>query len=561
MANKILTPVTLWNGFDDTLPLQCTIEDEIQKDKMILRRLRFLGRAVGDKRVNIYAIYACPLTGDSYSALLVLGDVTKSVDETLAERFVDKGYAVLMPDYRGTWEDTDGYTIYPEEIGYANYRNVGRYMDYADEDARKTCWYEWVAIGRYAVQYLKSLPQVGKIGAIGLRTGGDVVWQLAATCEDLACAIPVCSGGWRAYRGLYKFGDATDLKMDDERYRFLAGVDAQAYAQYVKCPILMLCSTNDERFDADRAFDTYARINPQMSKTFNFSARYNGHIGNTGLNDLDLFINKFLKGREVFVPSPVDIFIEEDEGELVARILFDPNGECKYCEVFMAEDNLDSSMRDWTRCSLKREISDEEQIFRLNAYKKATRVFAFAKAKYSCGFAVSSKIAVKKIDKAYSNLTEKCRIMYSSENGSDSFTIDRFDSKVLADCFLDNSVPPVRLMEGPFGIQGIYSAYGLKLFRINDEKYRPAENALLKFDVFSSVASILQLTLCVKENGKAEKYLCSLHLPGGNGWQNFILSAKDFKNSNNKPLTQIRLAQYLTFYSNDEFCVNNLLWI
>ena len=561
MANKILTPVTLWNGFNDSLPLQCTIEDETLKEKTIVRRLRFFGRAVGNKRVNIYALFACPKEGDAIPGLLVLGDVTESVDEALAERFVAKGYAVLMPDYRGEWEESASHTVYPDEIGYANYRNAGRYLDYADEDAGKTCWYEWVAVARYSVCYLKSLPNIGKIGAIGLRTGGDVVWQLAATSGDLSCAIAVCSGGWRAYRGLYKFGDATDLKMDDERYRFLAGVDAQAYAQYVKCPMLMLCSTNDERFDADRAFDTYARINPQMSKTFNFSARYNGHIGNTGLNDLDLFINKFLKGREVFIPSPVDIFIEEDEGELVARIRFDPNGECKYCEVFMAEDNLDSSMRDWTRCELKREISDEEQVFRLNAYKKASRVFAFAKAKYSCGFAVSSKIAVKKLDKEYSNLTDKCRILYSSENGADSFTIDRFDRNVLADCFLDNSVPPVRLVEGPFGIRGVYSSYGLKLFRINDQKYRPGENALLKFDVYSPVASILQVTLCVKENGKAEKYSCSLHLSGGKNWMNFILSAKDFKDGNSKPLSQIGLAQYIAFYSNDEFCVNNLLWI
>lgn len=126
--------------------------------------------------------------------------------------------------------------------------------------------------------------------------------------------------------------------MDEERYRFLGGVDAQAYAPYVKCPVLMLCSTNDERFDADRAFDTFARINPGQEKTFYFSARYNGHIGNTALGDLDLFTDKYLKGREVFMPAPVDISIEEDGGELVAKICFDKNGEADYCEVFMAEE-------------------------------------------------------------------------------------------------------------------------------------------------------------------------------------------------------------------------------
>lgn len=43
----------------------------------------------------------------------------------------------------------------------------------------------------------------------------------------------------------------------------------------------MLCATNDENMDADRAFDTYARINPEMQKSFYFAARYDGHIGNT----------------------------------------------------------------------------------------------------------------------------------------------------------------------------------------------------------------------------------------------------------------------------------------
>ena len=561
MANKILTPVTLWNNFNDGLPIQCKIEDEAEQENILLRRLRFSGREVNGIRVNIYALLAMPKGIGSAPGLLILPDSQRSVDEPLAKRFAKKGYIVLMPDYRGAWEGSEGYTVYPEAIGYANFRDAGRHIDYADESAAETSWYEWVGVARYALRYMQSIAEIAKIGVIGLKTGGDIAWQLAATAEGLACAITVCSGGWRAYRGVYKFGDATELKMNDERYRFLAGVDAQAYAQYVKCPMLMLCSTNDERFDADRAFDTYARINPTMEKTFNFSARYNGHIGNTGLNDLDLFIDKYLKGREVFVPAPVDISIEEDEGELVARIRFDPNGEVKYCEVFMAEDNLDSSLRDWTRCSLKREAGEDEQIFRLNAYRKASRVFAFAKAKYSCGFAVSSKIATKKIDKEYANSTEKSRILYSSVNGTDSFTIDRFDSKVLADCFLDNSVPPVRMIEGPCGIKGLYSAYGLKLFRINDNKYRPEENAILKFDIYASGPCTLQICIATAKAGVSEKYSCSLFLSGSKNWKDHMLSAKDFKNDVSKPLARLSEAQYITFYSDSEFCINNLLWL
>lgn len=561
MANKILTPITLWSDFDDTLPIQCTVLETREEDGLTFRKLRFFGRDVGGVRVNIFALYCAPSAEEGAPALLILPDAAQTVDQGLAQRFARKGYAVLMPDYRGEWEGCEEYTVYPDAIPYANFCQSGRYLDFADESAKETSWYEWVAVARYSYLYLRSIAPESRIGLIGIKAGGEVAWQLAATCEGFACVIPICAGGWRAYRGVQKFGESTELKMNDERYRFLAGVESQAYAPYVKCSVLMLCATNDEGFDADRAFDTYSRINPESDKTFYFAARYNGHIGNTGLNDLDLFIDKYLKGREVFIPAPIEIGVEEEDGELVARIKFDRNGEVKYCDVFMAEDNLDSATRDWTKCKLRREDGEDEQIFTLNAYEKASRVFVFAKAKYSCGFAVSSKIAVKRLEKTYANSQKKSRILYSSTNGTDSFTIDRFDKNVLADCFLNTSVPPVRLLEGPLGFKGIASPYGLKLFRINDARYCPNENGLLKFDLYSPGPALIQISIGVLQNGISANYTCNLCVPGGPCWTDHLLSAKDFKNEINKPLAELCGARYLSFYSQDVFCINNLLWL
>ena len=563
MANKILTPTTLWNDFDDQLPLNESVLGERDAGKVCLRTVRFAGRAVGEARVDIFARYAEPYEGEKFPALLILPDADRTIDDAAVLRFASLGYAVLMPDYRGSWRGAEGYTVYPEAIGYANLRESERHFDHADETAKETSWYEWVAVARYCIRYLRAQPNVGKIGVIGIRAGGDIAWQLAATCDDLSCAIPVCAGGWRAYRGVNKYGDAPELKMDDERYRFIAGIESQSYAPYVRCPILMLCSTNDELFDADRAFDTFSRIAPNCDKTFYFAARYNGHIGNTGLNDLDLFIGKYLKGREVFIPAPAEVAIEEDtDGELVARIRFDRNGEVKYCEVYMAEDMCESAMRDWVRCEFKRKEGDEAQIFRLNAVRGAKRVFAYAKTKYSCGFAVSSKIAVKKIDQNYANSVEPCRILYSSRNGRDSFTVARFDrGEIMADCFLENSRPPVDLVEGPFGISGVTSEYGLKLFRINDPRYCPAENALLKFDAYAPQTTTVQITVRATKNGKDIIYQCNLFLPGCESWTDHVLSAKDFKTDGNRPLASLRGAKYIAFYSEGRFCINNLLWL
>lgn len=263
----------------------------------------------------------------------------------------------------------------------------------------------------------------------------------------------------------------------------------------------------------------------------------------------------------MFIPSPAEISIEEDEGELVAKIRSDRNGEMVYCEVFMAEDCPDSSVRDWTRCTFKCETEENEQVFRLNAYKGSSRVFAFAKAKYSCGFAVSSKIAVKKIEKQYTNMTDKNRILYSSVNKFDSFVLDKMDKNVLADCFLDSSVPPLSMIDGPFGICGIYSSYGLRLYRINDPKYRPEQNALLKMDLYSADSNIIRLCILAAKNGVSEKYYCNLKVTGGEYWADRVLSPKDFKTEENKALLQFSDAVSVSFSSDEPFCLNNLLWI
>ena len=140
MANKILTPITLWSDFDDSLPIQCTVLEEREEDGVLLRKLRCFGRDVGGVRVNIFAVYCAPAGETAPPALLILPDASQTADVAFAERFAKKGYAVLMPDYRGEWESCEEYTIYPEAIPYANYRSAGRRLDFADDTAKERSW-------------------------------------------------------------------------------------------------------------------------------------------------------------------------------------------------------------------------------------------------------------------------------------------------------------------------------------------------------------------------------------------------------------------------------------
>lgn len=137
MANKILTPSTLWNDFDDTLGL-CAEEEAISSENgMRLNRVRFSGRETGKGRVRIFANFALPAEGTKFPALLILPDADKTVCPALMQRFTARGFAVLMPDYRGKFPDCEEYTEYPENVPYANFAEAGRHIATPTKRQRK----------------------------------------------------------------------------------------------------------------------------------------------------------------------------------------------------------------------------------------------------------------------------------------------------------------------------------------------------------------------------------------------------------------------------------------
>ena len=133
--------------------------------------------------------------------------------------------------------------------------------------------------------------------------------------------------------------------------------------------------------------------------------------------------------------------------------------------------------------------------------------------------------------------------------------------KLLAGCFLYGDSEPVRLIDGPHGIKGVYSPYGLRLYRINDGRYRPKENALLKFDVCSAEDAELEISVCVCGGEKNEFYTHVLRVPGGDCWTGHVFGVKDFKDAVNKPLSHFGDAAYICFRSNGTVGVNNLIWL
>lgn len=558
MAN-ILTPLSIWSAFDKLLDTEAKVLETKESDGVTIEKIEFLGRDTGAGRVRIAAAFAWNTLSPVTETALVLPDSKDTVDEEVLKFFANNGYSALMVDYRGEWDGCEFYTRYPENIKYANVLYCGRHKDFVDDSVAQTSWYEWVIVGLYARKYIKERTKSDDIAVVGFRDGGEIAWKLGVA-EKFSCIVPICAAGWHAYYGISKYL-REEPKMDDERYRFIAGVDSQSYAQYVKCPVLMLCSTNDKRFDYDRAYDTFSRINPEFVKEslISYSVHTNSYVGLKSCRNLFMFLDKNLKNGDAVIPKPAEIYVETDDKQnLVARAVLDNGEEVADCVMYLAEDCIDSSSREWRICPLKSEDNEKGRQFYLNIYEKTTTIFVFCYVRYANGFTVWSKMVVKKLSGKFRNMFKKNKVLYTNTYGTEGFSFANPENRAVGGLILkDEDILP-SLVEKAKGVLGLYSPCGLSTFRVNNPMYAPAPGNILSIDVFCDETA--NVTLTFKDLNTGEEYSATFNLIGG-VWQKILAECKMFKNSSGVSLDNYERETVFTINSPSRFALNNFIWL
>lgn len=553
----ILTPVSLWKNFDgglDLLPATLSVRSE---DGVKYEYVNFSGRDTGESRVIIYGVLATNETNPSKDCVLILLDGGQTPDEQLLKYFVKKGYSAFCVDYSGHNKEQEVYTVYPNNVAYANYEACRDNLDTVGESAQNTCWYEWTAVGVYARRYLCEKLATDRVGLVGIGDGGEIAWKLAYV-SDFSCAVVVNACGWRAYKGINKF-NAYKTDFNDNNYKFLAGIDSQAYAQFVKCPMLLICSTGDKNFDYDRAYDTFSRINPQFIGTS--SVAYSLNCGNMvdvrSNKDMFMFLDSNVKKRYVFIPKPVDLEIKtDDEDNLIAVVDCDKLGIVEKFGVYVAEDDFNFSTRNWSSATLKRKISAYECEFALNIYEKSESVFVVGYAVYSSGFTVWSKVSAKRIGGRFRNSLAKSKIVFTSKFGPDCFSSEDCSAHSVGGVFLtDNDTMPSIININ--GLDGVYSKCGLRTSRVMCPQFAPEKESLLKLDVCSDDDIDININFATKSGGEFT-YVTSVK---GGVWQYKIIEPKSFKNKIGQPLSNYTECQSLSVTANGRFAINNIIWL
>ncbi len=561
MANKILTPVTLWKDFDETLPLDENIISETAEEGVVYRDVTFRGRDTAEGRVLIYARYIFPEKESSFPAILMLFEAGMPFDEPFVLHYVRQGYGVLCVDYCG--ERPEGpHTVYPRCVEYANFIRAGRRMTFCDDTAKETSWYEWAAVARYAARYLREREEVTAVGAMGMRTGGEVLFKIAPYA-GLSCMISVCAAGWLAYRGIDKFGPEGEKRVfDEERHRFIAGLDSQSYAPYIHCPVLLISAMNDKAYNYDRVYDTFTQLDPELERALLFSAHGNGLLGSHSLEDIDLFLGKYLKKHSVFVSKPIGVSIAENEaGDLIVKGEFDPEGEIKEFGIFYTENVAAFKTRDWTRVLGRNEdLAGNIGAVPLPLFTGSRQALVYAFANYSNSFSVTSKILEINVQKQYANARPRTRILYAEEDGRNGFAVFRRRTRAVADCFVGDIGAASAILPGYGGIKGMAVSSGIISYRVGEPRFRPPEGVSFRFDAYCKVNTRLRVVF-YRDEEEDVGFKCDVPVAGGGKWKSILLDANDFKSDRGVSLSDFEGVVSVVFMCDDEALINNVLWI
>ena len=565
----IISAVSLYKKFDLKNPLESKEWELGVHGKMQQSHVSYNGHKVGDGSVRIYGRFFRPYGKDKRPAIVLLPDAGKTVDENLMRYFAEKGYAVLMPDYSGKMPtDTEDVrrTTYPPSLTYGNYEFARGLYDMDDLEPDRTTWFEWTYVVLYSIEYLKSRDDIGAIGVVGIRKGGELAWK-AMLSPDVKCGVPINAAGWYSFQKMGKFAGNIAHHLSDDHHRYIAAVESQSYAPYVKCPVLMLCSLRDGEFDCDRAYDTYCRIGNTEGNGLVYSAESGVCIGPNGLADMDLFLEKNLKGREIYIPDPLNIKLTENGGEIEVVVECDKEGLLEEAGIFYAEADVatKSTYRDWhCVCSVDgRSVKNGEISYKIKPFAGATAVFAFGYAKYINGFRVMSKITSKRLSKTDASAV-KSKHLFSGKD-LECFTVAEYAGYAIGDILMERDAAP-QFTEGYGGIKGAYSQGGIRTYKINSPRYGPDENALLEFDVYTQETQQLKVGIEVADLDKGETtYTCIVDVRGGGKWKRMILRAADFKDERTgRSLENFKKGSALVFdcaEEKKEFSVTNILWL
>ena len=527
--SHVLTPAEVWKGFD---PREGPLEEEVIKKWSVgpvdYKEAYFTAWSQGDEKIRVYAIYAARADQGRQPAVMHVHGGGQTVNQNWLRFWTERGYAALTYNWGGAWPNRDRYALYGT-LKHGNHREAGDRLRATEPSVRASSWYVWAKVSRRALTYIERQPEVDpdRIGAFGVSMGGTILWPLAFD-DRLRAGCAIYGVGWNGpMRHEPKYALGYDRKPPTESdLAWSAGMAPEAYAPYVKCPMLFLSGTNDHHGNMDRAYDTLAQMPEGMERRQAFTPRYRHHIGADFVHDLPLWMDAWLKGDVTWPTSPKAEMALGDDGVPRLAVAAGRPESIEEIEVFYAVENPHVVNRNWRSAEVTRRNNSwmaETPVLDVDRY-----LFAFANVRYESGIVVSSNMEAvipSRLGRATAT-DQPTSLIYDGSDGIGLWTTN-------SPC--TDPIPPVprpiRPAEGPFGRKGFtVSKYSSPLsYQIGDPKWRAGGRAALRFEVASRNPEQFQVVVYRNHfTPGQEKYTAGVSVAGGRGWCEVCLLPSQF---------------------------------
>ena len=537
---ELMTAQMLWANRDHRrLPLGETVLKTEVCERYTIKEIYFNGDATADGVIRIYARLYTPSCIPTGASVVLMNDIDTPFDTTYINLLTDYGFTVLALDYGGKKEG-EKFTIYPESLSGANYKDEKSDFKSFPVNPKTSCWFTYATVMLRGYYYLENQPglDANRICFFGVRRGAFQVYKASYVEPKASCAIALFNSDY--VPGLDVGGSEAML--------YNSCIANSNYVSFSKVPTYIIESSNNNEDSLFHVNSLYLASTDNCS--YYIAEQSDNTLAPAQRKSLLAYMNRLCFSHKAMPACPTIEAVNENRTLYYDVSVFGEDVES--VSLYYTYGFSKGAFRNWFRLPLEK-VGEGKYRAKADVYLTKEEASAFVTVRYASGINLSSEIITKTpyLMGVDGGEIVKKRLVYEPEMGAEPWMITK-----KTDLFGE-----VSMQEGKSGIEGVTSSINtITTLKIGDLHTRGERDSLLQLLVYSKEKQTITFSVTTKEENGYCLYTHERVMPSYGEWCKITLSADEFK-SENGPMESWANAIKFTVDSEKALLINSLLWI